>query len=55
MPLTIHPGPWELGQIAGNTAARSFWRQVVRPDRSIDWARKGIALQAPSSNVRKRL
>ena len=27
--LLSHPGPWELGQIAGNTAAHSFWRQVI--------------------------
>jgi predicted acetyltransferase len=27
--LSSHPGPWELGQIAGNTGAYSFWRQVV--------------------------
>jgi predicted acetyltransferase len=23
------PGAWEVGQIAGNTAAYSFWRQVI--------------------------
>lgn len=24
-----HPGPWEVGQMPGNTAARQFWRRVV--------------------------
>ena len=27
--LFNHPGPWEIGQMAGNTAAFSFWRQVI--------------------------
>ena len=27
--LCSHPGPWEIGQIAGNCAAHSFWRQVI--------------------------
>ena len=27
--LCGHPGPWEIGQIAGNTAAHSFWHQVI--------------------------
>ena len=25
-----HPGPWELGQMAGNTTAYLFWRRVIR-------------------------
>jgi predicted acetyltransferase len=24
-----HPGPWEIGQVPGNTAAYSFWRRVI--------------------------
>jgi predicted acetyltransferase len=24
-----HPGSWEVGQIAGNAAAYSFWRKVI--------------------------
>jgi predicted acetyltransferase len=24
-----HPGPWEVGQMADNTAAQAFWRQVI--------------------------
>lgn len=27
--FSCHPGPWELGQMPGNTAARAFWRQVI--------------------------
>lgn len=25
-----HPGPWEVGQMPANIAARDFWRQVIR-------------------------
>lgn len=24
-----HPGPWEVGQMPGNRAARDFWRAVI--------------------------
>jgi len=27
--LNYHPGPWEIGQMPGNVAARAFWRGVV--------------------------
>jgi predicted acetyltransferase len=27
--FSAHPGPWEVGQIPGNAAARAFWRQVI--------------------------
>ncbi|HET9218932.1 MAG TPA: hypothetical protein VFR18_18255 [Terriglobia bacterium] len=27
--LDCHPGPWEIGQMPANVAARSFWRAVV--------------------------
>jgi len=27
--LFSHPGPWEVGQMAGNTVAYAFWRQVI--------------------------
>ena len=27
--FSCHPGLWELGQIAGNTGASAFWRQVI--------------------------
>lgn len=27
--LNYHPGPWEIGQMSGNVAARPFWRAVV--------------------------
>jgi predicted acetyltransferase len=27
--LRNHPGLWEIGQIAGNTAAYEFWRSVI--------------------------
>ena len=27
--LGCHPGPWEIGQMPGNVAAKSFWRAVV--------------------------
>ena len=27
--LSQHPGPWEVGQMPGNTAAHSFWRRVI--------------------------
>lgn len=27
--VNSHPGPWEIGQMSGNTAARSFWRAAV--------------------------
>lgn len=27
--LFAHPGPWEIGQMDGNTVARGFWRSVI--------------------------
>jgi predicted acetyltransferase len=27
--LRTYPGPWEVGQMLANTAAQSFWRQVI--------------------------
>lgn len=27
--FACHPGPWEVGQMAANLPARSFWRQVI--------------------------
>ena len=27
--LDSHPGPWEIGQMPANDAARSFWRAVI--------------------------
>ncbi len=27
--LNAHPGPWEVGQMPGNAAARAFWRDVI--------------------------
>ena len=27
--LDCHPGPWEIGQMPANVAARTFWRAVV--------------------------
>lgn len=27
--LQAHPGPWEVGQMPANTAARAFWRRVI--------------------------
>ena len=27
--LLAHPGSWEIGQIAGNIAACTFWRKVI--------------------------
>jgi predicted acetyltransferase len=27
--LDCHPGPWEIGQMPGNVAARAFWRSVI--------------------------
>ncbi len=27
--LQAHPGPWEVGQMAANTAAQAFWRRVL--------------------------
>ena len=27
--LNYHPGPWEIGQMPGNVAARTFWRAVL--------------------------
>jgi len=27
--FAAHPGPWEVGQIPGNAAARAFWRRVI--------------------------
>jgi predicted acetyltransferase len=27
--LNHHPGPWEIGQMRGNVAARCFWRAVL--------------------------
>ena len=29
--LARHPGPWRIRQIAANTAAVAFWRNVVEP------------------------
>ena len=27
--LNYHPGPWEIGQMPGNVAARTFWRAIL--------------------------
>ena len=27
--LDCHPGPWEIGQMPGNVAARTFWRAIL--------------------------
>ena len=27
--FSCHPGPWEVGQIAGNSVAYTFWRSVI--------------------------
>ena len=27
--LSCHPGPWEIGQMPGNVAAKSFWRSLI--------------------------
>lgn len=27
--LNCHPGPWEIGQMPGNVAAKNFWRATI--------------------------